>query len=64
MDKPDLRGRLLVVLAADAAGYSCLMSVDDTATVAAMDTARVVSREHISAHGGPVVDTAGAYVDL
>jgi adenylate cyclase len=59
MDRPDLRSRLLAILAADAAGYSRLMSLDDVATVAALDGARAVFREHIAVHGGVVIDTAG-----
>jgi adenylate cyclase len=59
IDGPDLRCRLLAILAADAAGYSRLMSLDDRATVAALDNARTVFREHVAAHGGLVVDTVG-----
>lgn len=59
MHAPDLRSRLLAILAADAAGYSRLMALDDRATVAALDAARAVFREHIAAHGGRVIDMAG-----
>ena len=59
MHAPDLRNRLLAILAADAAGYSRLMALDDRATVAALDTARAVFGEHIAAHGGRVIDMAG-----
>ena len=59
MGTPELRSRLLAILAADAAGYSRLMAFDDRATVAALDAARAVFREHIAAHGGRVIDTAG-----
>lgn len=59
MDTPDLRSHLLAILAADVAGYSRLMSLDDRATVAALDAARAVFREHIAAHGGRVIDMAG-----
>jgi class 3 adenylate cyclase len=38
----DLRQRLAAILAADAAGYSRLMSADERATVAALDAARGV----------------------
>lgn len=58
MDTP-LRTRLLAVLAADAAGYSRLMSLDDRGTVAALDTARAVFSAEIAAHAGRVVDMAG-----
>ena len=36
------RHHLLAILAADVAGYSRLMSLDDKATVAALDVARAV----------------------
>ncbi len=59
MDTTELHSHLLAILAADAVGYSRLMSLDDRATVAALDAARAVFREHIATHGGRVVDTAG-----
>ena len=59
MERSNLRSRLLAILAADAVGYSRLMSLDERATIAALDSARAVFREHISAHGGRVIDTAG-----
>ena len=59
MGTPELRSRLLAILAADAAGYSRLMALDDRATVAALDAARAVFRERIAANGGRVIDMAG-----
>ena len=59
MDASNLRSRLLAILAADAAGYSRLMSLDDRATVVALDEARAAFRVHIAANGGRLVDTAG-----
>ena len=59
MDDPALSSRLLAILAADAVGFSRLMSVDERATVVALDAARKVFRDHIAAHGGRIVDTAG-----
>lgn len=53
------RVRLLAVVAADAAGYSRLMALDDHGTVAALDAARIVFRLEIAAHAGRVVDMAG-----
>ena len=53
------RHRLLVILAADAVGYSRLMATDDRATVASLDEARGVFRAHIASHAGRIVDTAG-----
>ena len=54
-----LHGRLLAILAADVAGYSRLMSVDDRGTVAALDAARAIFRTQILAHRGRVIDMAG-----
>jgi len=53
------RNRLVAILAADAAGYSRLMTVDDNATVAALDAARAVFRRQIETHHGRVIDMAG-----
>jgi adenylate cyclase len=51
--------RLAAILAADAAGYSRLMSADEAGTVAALDAARAVFRRCIETHQGRVVDMAG-----
>ncbi len=51
--------RLAAILAADVAGYSRLMSQDESATVAALDAARVVFRSQIEANQGRVIDMAG-----
>ncbi|MFP6757281.1 MAG: adenylate/guanylate cyclase domain-containing protein [Alphaproteobacteria bacterium] len=53
------RRRLSAILAADVAGYSRLMALDDTATVAALNESRAIFRDHIARHDGRVVDTAG-----
>ena len=50
---------MAAILAADAAGYTRLMAEDATATVAALDAARLVFREHIESKGGRIVDMAG-----
>ena len=55
----ELRKRLLAILAADVAGYSRLMSIDDRATVSMLDAARSVFRQQVAAHGGRIVDMAG-----
>ena len=57
-----LRQRLAAVLAADAAGYSRMMSQDEHGTVQALDAARRIFREHIQEHGGKVVDMPGDFV--
>ena len=54
-----IRQRLAAILAADVAGYSRLMSVDERATVAALDAARAVFRAQIEANAGRVIDMAG-----
>ena len=53
------RQRLAAILAADAAGYSRLMTQDETATMAALDAARAVFRSEIELHHGRVIDMAG-----
>ena len=59
MSGSDLRQRLAAILAADAAGYSRLMSLDERATVNALDVARKVFRSHIESNQGRVIDMAG-----
>jgi adenylate cyclase len=59
VDGTDLRQRLTAILAADAAGYSRLMAIDDRATVAALDAARAVFRAQIESNRGHVIDMAG-----
>jgi len=55
----DLKQRLAAILAADVAGYSRLMAVDERATVAALDAARKVFRSHVESSQGRVIDMAG-----
>lgn len=55
----DIRQRLAAILAADAAGYSRLMSLDERGTVQALDTARKVFRTHVESNQGRVIDMAG-----
>ncbi|MCG6953498.1 MAG: adenylate/guanylate cyclase domain-containing protein, partial [Betaproteobacteria bacterium] len=59
MSGSDLRQRLAAILAADVAGYSRLMSLDERATVAALDAARAVFRSTIESNQGRVIDMAG-----
>ena len=59
MSNSDLRHRLVAILAADGVGYSRLMSIDDQATVVALDSARAVFRDEIEANQGRVIDMAG-----
>ena len=53
------RQRLAAILAADAAGYSRLMHVDEPGTVAALDAARAAFRTCVETHHGRVIDMAG-----
>ncbi len=46
-------------MAADAAGYSRLMSMDDVGTLDALESARNVFRSQVEAEGGRIVDTSG-----
>ena len=53
------RRRLAAILAADAVGYSRLMTADEDATVAALDAARSVFKARIEANQGRIIDMAG-----
>ncbi len=59
MNNDTQRHHLLAIVAADVAGYSSLMSLDDKATVPALDVARAVFREQIEAHRDRVIDMVG-----
>ena len=59
MSNTELKQRLAAILAADVSGYSRLMSLDERATVAALDTARKVFRAHVESSQGRVIDMAG-----
>jgi adenylate cyclase len=52
--------RLAAILAADIAGYSTLMGLDEEATVRALKSHQAVVLPMIVEHGGRVIDTAGA----
>ncbi len=56
--------RLIAILAADAAGYSRLMAIDDRLTVELLDAARSVFRDACTEQQGRVVDMAGDSVLL
>jgi adenylate cyclase len=59
VNQTEFRQRLAAILAADAAGYSRLMSLDEQVTVALLDAAREVFRRHIESSQGRIVDMAG-----
>jgi len=53
------RQRLEAILAADAAGYSRLMEMDEPATLAALERARSIFRAEIQSHHGHVINMPG-----
>ena len=55
----DAKRKLVGILAADVVGYSRLMADDEQATLDTLNAYRDVFRDHIDAHRGRVVDTAG-----
>ncbi len=59
MDEAGATRKLAAILVADAAGFSRLMGEDEAATVQALNASRALFREHVRAHGGRLVDTAG-----
>jgi adenylate cyclase len=59
MTESNSRHRLAAILAADVVGYSRLMALDESATVAALDTARSAFRTQIESSRGRVIDMAG-----
>jgi adenylate cyclase len=59
VSESDSRHRLAAILAADVVGYSRLMALDESGTVAALDKARETFRMHVDSGHGRVVDMAG-----
>ena len=59
MDGTELKQRLSAILAADVAGYARLMALNERATVAALDAAREVFRNHVESDHGRIMDMAG-----
>lgn len=53
------RHKLAAIMAADAAGYSRLMALDEVGTIAALDAARAAFRSQVESFQGRVVDMAG-----
>jgi adenylate cyclase len=51
--------KLAAILAADVVGYSKLMADDERATVRTLTQSREIFGEHVQAHQGRIVDTAG-----
>lgn len=59
MEAPPLERKLVAILAADVAGYSRLMEIDEEGTLATLSAFRVVTDGLISRHGGRICGTAG-----
>ena len=59
MEAPPLERKLVAILAADVAGYSRLMGIDEERTLATLSAFRSVDRRTHSQHGGRICGTAG-----
>ncbi len=59
MEAPPLERQLVAILAADVAGYSRLMGIDEEGTLATLSAFRLVTDGLISQHGGRICGTAG-----
>jgi TolB-like protein len=57
--QPVPRRKLAAILSADVAGYSRLMEDDERATLVTLQDYRRIMRDHITDHGGRVVDSPG-----
>ena len=54
-----IQRRLAAIFYADVAGYVRLMNVDETGTLALLDSCREIMDRHITQHGGRTANTAG-----
>jgi adenylate cyclase len=59
MEAPPLERRLVAILAADVAGYSRLMGIDEEGTLATLSNFRLVTDRLIAHHSGRICGTAG-----
>lgn len=59
MSEPGQTRKLTAILAADVAGYSRLMSVDESATLRSLNECRALFHVQAALHGGRIIDTAG-----
>src|SRR5262245_35086338 len=57
-------GRLAAILAADVAGYSRLMGLDEAGTARALREHRGTADPLVAEHGGPIVKTTGEVVRI
>src|SRR5271165_6546805 len=59
MEAPPLERKLVAILAADVAGYSRLMGIDEEGTLSTLSSFRLITDGLISQHGGRICGTAG-----
>jgi hypothetical protein len=59
MEAPPLERKLVAILAADVAGYSRLMGIDEEGTLSTLSAFRLVTDGLILQHGGRICGTAG-----
>ena len=59
MEAPPLERKLVAILAADVAGYSRMMGIDEEGTLATLSAYRAVSDMLIERYGGRICGTAG-----
>src|ERR1700722_7510738 len=59
MEAPPLERKLVAILAADVAGYSRLMGVDEEGTLATLSAFRTITDALIAQHRGRICGTAG-----
>jgi class 3 adenylate cyclase len=59
MEAPPLERKLVAILAADVAGYSRLMGIDEEGTLATLSAFRTVTDALIAQHSGRICGTAG-----
>lgn len=59
MEAPPLERKLAAILAADVAGYSRMMGIDEEGTLATLSAFRTITDALISQHGGRICGTAG-----
>lgn len=59
MEAPPLQRKLAAILAADVAGYSRMMGIDEEGTLATLSAYRTITDTLIAQHGGRICGTAG-----
>ena len=59
MEAPPLERKLVAILAADVAGYSRMMGIDEEGTLATLSDLRTITDTLIAQHSGRICGTAG-----